>query len=234
MPPSSQALSPNPTCPTWAGFFPSSVVTVTQAELADTPALMPEERSFVARAVPARVLEFTTGRSCARAALAHLGCPPVAIAVGEQREPLWPPGFIGSITHCKGHCAAAVARWEPGTANAIAGLGLDAEPALPLPEDVARMVCSDGEREWIEQHRQDGLPWDRVVFSAKESVFKCIFPITRQFLDFQDVELTFVGERSFQICAPGLPAAAKHVRGCTAFREGFILTNAIWLAHCRD
>jgi 4'-phosphopantetheinyl transferase EntD len=231
MPLSSQALSTNPT---WNGLFPSSVVTVTQSELADTPALMPEERSFLARAVPARVLEFTTGRSCARAALKQLGCPPVAIAVGDEREPLWPPGFIGSITHCKGHCAAAVARWDPRTAHAIASLGLDAEPALPLPEDVARMVCSDGEREWIEQHRQDGLPWDRLVFSAKESVFKCIFPLVRHFLDFHDVELAFVGERSFQIRAPSLPEATKHVRGSNAFREGFVLTNAIWLAHCQD
>jgi 4'-phosphopantetheinyl transferase EntD len=210
------------------------VVTVTQSELAGTPALMPEEGSYLARAVPARVLEFTTGRSCARAALAQLGCPPVAIAVGDQREPLWPPGFIGSITHCKGHCAAAAARWAPGMAHAIASLGLDAEPALPLPEDVARMVCSDGERGWIEEHRQDGLPWDRLVFSAKESVFKCIFPITRHFLDFHEVELTFIGERSFHISAPSLPEATKHVRGNHAFREGFILTNALWLVGGQD
>jgi 4'-phosphopantetheinyl transferase EntD len=230
-PPSSHLLSANPA---WTGLFPSSVVTVTQAELADTPALMPEERSFLARAVPARVLEFTTGRSCARAALAQLGCPPVAIAVGDRREPIWPPGFIGSITHCKGHCAAAAARWVARAAHAIASLGLDAEPARPLPEDVARRVCSDGEREWIEQHRQDGLPWDRLVFSAKESVFKCIFPVARCFLDFHDVELAFLDERTFQIRAPSLPEATKHVRGSYAFREGFILTTAIWLARGQD
>jgi 4'-phosphopantetheinyl transferase EntD len=218
----------------WNGRFPSSVVTVTQSELADTPALMPDERSFVARAVPTRVLEFTSGRGCARAALARLGCPPIAIAVGAQREPLWPLGFIGSITHCKGHCAAAVARWAPGTPHGIASLGLDAEPALPLPEDVARVVCSDREREWIEQHRQDGLPWDRLIFSAKESVFKCTFPITRHFLDFHDVELTFVGEGSFHVSAQSLPAATKHVRGNHAFREGFILTNALWLVGGQD
>ena len=231
MPPSSPALSTNPT---WDGLFPSSVVTVTQSELADAPALMPEERSFLARAVPARVLEFTIGRSCARAALARLGCSSVAIAVGDQREPIWPTGFIGSITHCQGHCAAAVARWDPRAAPAIASLGLDAEPALPLPEDVARIVCSDGEREWIEQHCQEGLPWDRLVFSAKESVFKCIFPITHHFLDFNDVELTFVGEQSFQIGAPRLPEATKNVCGSYAFREGFILTTAIWLAPGQD
>ena len=222
------------TNPTWTGLFPPSVVTVTQAELADTPALMPEERTFLAHAVPARVLEFTTGRSCARAALAQLGCPPVAIAVGDQREPVWPPGFIGSITHCKGHCAAAVAQYDPHAADSIASLGLDAEPAQPLSEDVVGMVCCAGEQEWIERNRQDGLPWDRLVFSAKESVFKCLFPIARRYFDFRDIELSFDGERRFQIHAPSLPEAPKHVRGGCAFREGFILTTAIWLARGQD
>jgi len=195
---------------------------------------MPEEQRFLARAVPARVLEFATGRSCARAALAQLGCAPVAIAGGAEREPLWPPGFIGSITHCKGHCAAAAARSEPRAENAIASLGLDAEPALPLSEDVARMVCNDDEQKWIAHHRQDRLPWDRLVFSAKESVFKCLFPVARRYLDFHDVGLAFEGERGFNMRAPSLPEATKHVRGSYAFRGGFILTTAIWLARGQD
>jgi len=170
MPSSSQTLIANPT---WNGLFPASVVTVTQSELADTPALMPEERSFLARAVPARVLEFTTGRSCARAALARLGCPPVAIAVGDEREPLWPPGFIGSITHRPGHCAAAVARCEP---HLIAGLGFDAEPAQALPEDVLKVACCPGEQEWIRQRSprsrssaQETLRFERREFRSRST-----------------------------------------------------------------
>jgi 4'-phosphopantetheinyl transferase EntD len=189
---------------------------------------MPEERAAVARAVPARALEFATGRSCARAALARLGCSPVAIPVGAQREPVWPPGFVGSITHCRGHCAAAVVRVDSTGPGAIASLGLDVEPAGPLPDDVANMVCGAGERAWIERHGPDLLPWDRLVFSAKESVFKCLFPLVQRFLDFHEVEIVFAGEGDFQMRALALAEAERHVRGRYAIRAGFILTTAIW------
>jgi 4'-phosphopantetheinyl transferase EntD len=214
--------------PAWDGLFPAGVITVTAANLTSEPALLPEERPFVARAVPARVLEFATGRSCARAALAELGCPPVAIAVGQQREPVWPPGFIGSITHSQGHCAAAVACRQPGAAHGIAGLGLDAEPAQPLSEDTRGMVCLTRELEWIEQRRQDGLPWDRFVFSAKESVFKCLFPMERRWIDLHEVEVVLSDPGCFRIRAPGVRAATESVQGSYAFRDGLILTTAIW------
>jgi 4'-phosphopantetheinyl transferase EntD len=193
--------------------------------------LMPEERATVARAVPARVLEFAAGRTCARTALGRLGCPPVAIPVGAQREPIWPTGFIGSITHCQGHCAAAVARRELEGSQPITSLGLDAEPALPLPAEVVEMVCSPAERDWIGRQGQDALPWDRLVFSAKESVFKCVFPLERRFLEFDEVEITFTGAGQFQLRAPGLATASRQVHGCYAFRGGLILTTAIWRGH---
>ena len=170
--------------PAWNKLFPLGVATVTQAELAGEPQLMPEERQFVARAVPARVLEFAAGRSCARAALARFGCPPVALPVGAKREPKWPPGFIGSITHCPGHCAAAVARLDFEGPHPIASIGLDAEPAQALPDEVAAMVLCGGERHWINRNGQNQLPWDRLVFSAKESVFKCLFPVEQRYMDF--------------------------------------------------
>ena len=202
---------------------------MTAADLTSEPALLPEERPFVARAVPARALEFATGRSCARAALAELGCPPVAIPVGEQREPVWPPGFIGSITHCQGHCAAAVMHRDPGAAHGIAGLGLDAEPAKPLSEDARGMVCLAREVEWIEQRRQDGLPWDRCVFSAKESVFKCLFPVEHRYIDPREVEVVLADQGRFRIRSSGLRAATESVQGRYAFRDGLILTSAILL-----
>jgi 4'-phosphopantetheinyl transferase EntD len=207
--------------PTWTGLFPASVVTVTQAELAEAPALMPEEEPFVARAVPARALEFTQGRSCARAALARLGCPPVAIAVGAEREPIWPPGFLGSITHCRGHCAAAVTR----AASSIAGVGLDVEPAQPLAAELVAMVCRAGEREWIAQRGHEGLPWERLVFSAKESVFKCLFPIVRRYVDFHEVELVLADDGSLRVRAAGLLLAERVAIRCDV-RAGFVLTVA--------
>jgi 4'-phosphopantetheinyl transferase EntD len=71
--------------------------------------LFPEEAMQLDGAVDSRLREFATGRSCARQALAGLGLAPAPILRGAKREPLWPAGIVGSITHCRGYRAAAVA-----------------------------------------------------------------------------------------------------------------------------
>ena len=71
--------------------------------------LRPEERAYVESAVPRRVREFAAGRQCARLALRELGGPDEAIPVGLSRQPKWPPGIVGSITHTVGYCLAVVA-----------------------------------------------------------------------------------------------------------------------------
>jgi 4'-phosphopantetheinyl transferase EntD len=72
--------------------------------------LFPEEEAVIARAVPKRRQEFTTARHCARTALATLGAPPAPILPGEMGAPTWPPGYVGTMTHCAGYRAAAIAR----------------------------------------------------------------------------------------------------------------------------
>ena len=72
--------------------------------------LFPEEEAAIARAVPTRRREFATGRWCARRALHDLGLPPAPIIPGERGAPGWPPGVVGTITHCPGYRGAAVAR----------------------------------------------------------------------------------------------------------------------------
>ncbi|HEY0002943.1 MAG TPA: 4'-phosphopantetheinyl transferase superfamily protein [Actinoplanes sp.] len=149
--------------------------------------LFPAEEPFVARAVAGRRQEFVTGRHCARAALAGLGVAPVAIVRGERGAPQWPGGVVGSITHCTGYRAAAVAR-----ADQVTTLGIDAEPAQPLPAGVLRLVSLPGEREMLAELAADRpeVPWDRLLFSAKESVYKAWAPLTGTWLDFSDAELT--------------------------------------------
>src|SRR4051812_9450636 len=90
--------------------------------------LFPSEREALGSAVEKRRREFTTGRACARQALSRLGTPVVALPSGPHGEPLWPAGTVGSITHCRGYRACAVARSE-----AVTALGIDAEPNEPLP-----------------------------------------------------------------------------------------------------
>ena len=71
--------------------------------------LYPEEAMAIERAVDKRRAEFTRGRACAREALSELGVPPQPIPVGTHRQPVWPLGVVGSITHCKGLVVAVAA-----------------------------------------------------------------------------------------------------------------------------
>jgi 4'-phosphopantetheinyl transferase EntD len=156
---------------------------------ADPPGivLFPEEEALVARAVDKRRREFSTARGCARSALAALGVAPVPIPAGEKGSPQWPPGFVGSITHCAGYRAAAVAR-----ARDVLTIGLDAEPDQALPDRVLDVIALPGERARLHDLMASapGTCWDRLLFSAKESVYKAWFPLTRQWLDFGDADIT--------------------------------------------
>jgi 4'-phosphopantetheinyl transferase EntD len=151
-----------------------------------TASLFPEEASLVERAVEKRWREFAAGRALARQALKSLGVPALPIPCGEGREPRWPDGIVGSITHCAGYCAAAVA-----PAQAIRTVGIDAEPHAPLPDGVLRLVARIEEVAWIEARAGDPLCWDRILFSAKESIYKAWFPVYRRWLDFDDVSVIF-------------------------------------------
>jgi 4'-phosphopantetheinyl transferase EntD len=162
---------------------------VSSAEaFADPPdaVLLGAETAIVANAVDKRRQEFTTGRGCARRALGKLGFPPVPILAGERGAPQWPAGVVGSITHCAGYRAAAVAR-----SHDLLTLGLDAEPDGALPDGVLAAIASAGERARLRDLAvaEPGICWDRLLFSAKESVYKAWFPLTRRRLDFDEAEV---------------------------------------------
>jgi len=148
----------------------------------------PGEEDLIARAVEVRRREFVTARRCARQALAALGHPATPIRPGPRREPVWPEGVVGSITHCRGYRAAAVARRDE-----LAGLGIDAEPHGPLPDGVTEQVTLADERDMLAglAVTRPGTHWDKLLFSAKESVYKAWYPLTGRWLGFEDAHLSF-------------------------------------------
>ena len=134
-------------------------------------------------AVDKRRREFATARECARTALAELGVAPVPILRGERGSPVWPDGIVGSITHCAGYRAAAVAY-----ATQVITIGIDAEPNHPLPDGLIDVILLPRERSQLQllaTERSD-VCWDRLIFSAKESIYKAWFPLTRRWLGFED------------------------------------------------
>jgi 4'-phosphopantetheinyl transferase EntD len=137
--------------------------------------LFPAEAAVIATADPVRRREFAAGRAVARAALARLPAPAGPVLPGRAGEPRWPDGVVGSITHCAGYRACAVA-----LAREAAAIGIDAEPCLALDGGLLTAVAGDAERAWLAElaAARPGTPWDRVLFSAKESVYKAWYPHT--------------------------------------------------------
>lgn len=164
-------------------ILPDAVVAVEAREDLLDAALFPEEEAALGRAVEKRRREFTTARACARRAFERLGLESLPVPVGQRGEPRWPPGVVGSITHCAGYCACAV-----GRSADLVTIGIDAEPHAPLPDGVLEAVARPEER-----GRLSGLGravptvhWDRLLFSAKEAVYKAWFPLTRRWLGFEE------------------------------------------------
>jgi 4'-phosphopantetheinyl transferase EntD len=131
--------------------------------------LLPAEAAAVATADPVRRSEFAAGRAVAHVALARLHAAAGPVLPGPAGEPRWPDGVVGSITHCAGYRACAVA-W----ARDVAAIGIDAEPCLALADGLLTAVAGAAERVWLAELSAagPGTPWDRVLFSAKESVYK--------------------------------------------------------------
>ena len=149
--------------------------------------LFPEEEALVARATAKRRQEFAAGRERAREALAALDMGKSPILRGYRGAPQWPLGIVGSITHCAGYCAAAVARTKD-----LAAIGLDAEPNAALPGGVLEMVSQPAERARLRDlaAAQPEISWDCLLFCAKEAVYKAWFPLTGRWLGFADVDVT--------------------------------------------
>lgn len=191
-----------------AGVFPDDVAVVV-GEIGDvTHELWPEEAALVASAVLKRRREFARGRVNARQALALLGVPAVSLLVGAKREPLWPEGVVGSITHDESLCVVAAA-----SGATYAGIGADVEPAEPLEAAVAARIWSPAEAEHAARRNDmsEALA-ARLVFSVKEAFYKCQFPVTRTYVGFKEVSVQ-LGDESFELrlesAVAGLPAGAR-------------------------
>jgi 4'-phosphopantetheinyl transferase EntD len=149
--------------------------------------LFPEEEKIIAHAVTSRRRDFAAVRSCARACLERLGYPPAPILPGVGGAPTWPAGIRGSMTHCTGYAAAAV-----GPHPQISAIGIDAEPDAPLPDGVLGLIATAAEHDHLAAaHGPDGPNWDRLLFSAKEAVYKAWFPLVGGWLDHHDAEISF-------------------------------------------
>ncbi len=178
--------------------------------------LLPQERAPVEGATAPRLAEFATGRHCARLALASLDPLLAGMAVlrDPRGAPTWPPGIVGSITHCTGWTGAVVARSRGSRlGGGVAAIGLDAEPIAPLPAGVLDVVASGHERDALRrlEAERPGIPWDTLLFSAKEATYKAWYPLAGIVLTQASVEVDLSPDGSFSAVASADDAAGRPV-----------------------
>ncbi len=135
--------------------------------------------------------EFAAGRAAAHWALNQIGFSNAfPILRGQKGEPLWPEGIAGSITHCYPWNVAVAAKCS----NPMA-IGVDLETTGRMKgTDISELVCHSTELNWVRSgNLQERLT---MIFSAKEAVYKAFYPLCRRYIDFKDVELTWVPAQS--------------------------------------
>lgn len=138
------------------------------------------------KAVAKRKAEYVAGRLCAmRAIEAQTGQAGVMIAAGSKGEPVWPEGLVGSITHTHGFAAAAVA-----DARFVRSLGMDTEQIMTtkVMENVVSRVCRADEA-YCSDWPLSPETYATLVFSAKESLFKCLHPLVGKMFWFEDARI---------------------------------------------
>jgi 4'-phosphopantetheinyl transferase EntD len=193
-------------------ILPDAVTVDESRALDEHVDLFPAEVEHIAHSVPGRRQEFRAVRACARRALAGLGLAPVPLVPGAKGEPVWPAGVVGSMTHCAGYRAAAVA-----PADAVLTLGIDAEVDEPLPEGVLEAIALPEELPLLAALRRADptVHADRLLFSAKESVYKAWFPLARKMLDFTEAALTLDPDGTFdaRLLVPGPFVGGRRLRG---------------------
>lgn len=221
---------------TWPSPFPEGVgFAVLRAGDAHAADLLPAERALLKPdAAPGRVADFALGRAAAHQAMLRQG-PAAARLSGEPvlregpRMPRWPAGLVGAISHVRGLAAAAVAE----TAR-FQGLGVDLErwrePGDALlrrilrPEEVARLGAAAGE-------------WFTPVFSAKECIYKALYPATGVYLGFQDARIDFppdaaaaAGEFAWTLLKDCSAQFTAGYRGQGRYRrQGELVLTALWI-----
>ncbi|MFL0800596.1 MAG: 4'-phosphopantetheinyl transferase superfamily protein [Agarilytica sp.] len=138
------------------------------------------------KAVVKRKSEFLAGRVLSSLVLRELGVSETEILIGKHRNPLWPRGTLGSISHAGDTVLAAVTLDET-----VSAIGIDIEEVMDA-ETASNIHGSIVNEEELMLMEEIGIPFEQMltlVFSAKESFFKAAYPSVGEYFDFDAVRL---------------------------------------------
>jgi 4'-phosphopantetheinyl transferase EntD len=170
-------------CAELAALFPLGAVGAQLHGIAQSGHLSPDEIQAVSHCSEKRVSDFTAGRLCARRALRELGIEGFSLLPAKDRQPVWPTGIAGSITHTEGYSAAVVIRQ-----GSVRSVGLDAERIAAVHEELWPRICAPAElRNLRAFHGAQRGERAAVTFAAKEAFYKSQFALTGEWIGFEDV-----------------------------------------------
>jgi 4'-phosphopantetheinyl transferase EntD len=153
----------------------------------DEYALRPDEVSTFASSATKVRRASGAARIVARKLLAQLGHRECTVPKAPSGTPIWPPGVVGSLAHDDRVAVAAV-----GRSYLTSALGIDVEPAEILPPELLDIVATRQERLQIRDDPYEG----RLLFAAKEAVYKAVFPLDHTFLDHHDIQVNVANRRA--------------------------------------
>ena len=161
------------------------IISVAAGRVGCVADLSPTEAALISHASDAHRLEFAAGRWCARRALEQIGGPAVPILRGHLGEPIWPPGFAGSITHDGGIAAAAAYRVARPTGTSFAIDLVDCSARSRLA-DIAAVILSDHERSALGDQINHPMVIAQ-IFSAKEAAIKILSADLGRRIEFTEI-----------------------------------------------
>ena len=166
----------------------------------------PDEWEDIASAAPNRQKEFVAGRQLVHALSNQLGLPPAPLRRGDDRAPVWPSDRTGSLSHCDTLCVAAV-----GKRSAVQSVGVDVETIGRVEQKLWPTLFTEREANYFSSLAPAAVALETTLFfSAKEAFYKCQYPLTREWVGFQDVEITRTDQHSLAIAPTHGAAQAWH------------------------
>ena len=207
-------------------LFPDSArfcyVRTSEPDLLNYDGLDPLERTLVSQAVDVRKAEFGDARWCAHQALSELGATGPVLR-GERGMPLFPDGFVGSITHTQGFRAAVAAPY-----SSVRSIGIDAEPADALHDGVFDAIARASEVPQMSKLVAAGVTCpDRLLFCAKEATYKAWFPMTQRWLDFDQAEISLRADGTLISYILARPTPVPFIEGRWVIRDGYVIVSTV-------
>jgi 4'-phosphopantetheinyl transferase EntD len=212
-------------------LFPAGVMAVELLSEAPRTVLTESEFSFISHCAAKRISDFTRGRACAHRGLTELGIhSSFSVLSGEKREPLWPDGIVGSITHTTGFAAAVVTRRGP-----VEALGIDCEIIESVGSELWERICTPAEQARLATLSEaEAKQQAALIFAAKEAFYKCQFPVSRAWVGFEDVTIEASGGRFRVVPHVRLPVTDEwvaSVEGRYEYREPWVVTGVTALIY---